>query len=72
MTVIANWPGMIGSNPLKIAGPILLAIGFVVFVIGVLLARFLKKKEAKKWTQKVNTMAEAASKQLVDHIIIII
>ena len=63
MTIIAHWPGStsIGENPLKIAGPILLAVGGVLFFIGVVLICCLNRRERQRWERMINKFA--ASRQ---------
>ncbi|ELT98534.1 hypothetical protein CAPTEDRAFT_225327 [Capitella teleta] len=63
MTVIAHWPGnsSIGENPLKIAGPCLLAIGGVAFIAG--MVRICTWQEAKKveWQSTMQQIAQSRS-----------
>jgi len=63
MTIIAHWPGStsIGENPLKIAGPILLAVGAVLFFIGIVLICRLNQRERQRWERMINKFA--ASRQ---------
>ena len=59
MTLIANWPGAttIGENPLRIAGPVLLAVGGFVLIIGVMMACLLNARERQKWEQSITDLA---------------
>lgn len=61
MTVIAHWPGStsIGENPLKIAGPVLLSVGSVLFIVGMILACFLNRKEKRRWAKSINNLAHS-------------
>lgn len=56
MTIIAHWPGStsIGENPLKIAGPILLSVGFVLFSIGIVLICSLNVRERQRWERMID------------------
>lgn len=66
MTIIAHWPGVtsIGENPLKIAGPILLGVGFAAFIFGIILVSILNKRERKRWETTVARMT--ASRPTLD------
>ena len=59
MTIIANWPGAtsIGENPLKIAGPVLLAAGGAIFILGIALTCCLNNRERRKWEQSLASYA---------------
>jgi len=59
MTVIANWPGAttIGENPLKIAGPVLLAVGAAIFLLGIVLACVINNREQIKWEKNLTNLA---------------
>lgn len=59
MTLIANWPGAtsIGENPLYIAGPALLGVGGGVFVLAIVLAVCLNRRERNRWEQKLTNLA---------------
>jgi len=67
MTIIAHWPGStsIGENPLKIAGPILLAVGGVLFFIGVVLVCCLNKRERQRWERMINKFAASRQQYVV-------
>ena len=56
MTIIAHWPGStsIGENPLRIAGPILLAVGGVLFLLGVILICCLNEREKRRWERMMH------------------
>jgi len=57
MTLIAHWPGStsIGENPLKVAGPLLLAVGFVALIIGIVLVCVINSKERRRWQKQMAT-----------------
>jgi len=59
MTIIAHWPGStsIGENPLKIAGPILLSVGVVGFIVGIVLVSLCNKRDQRKFTKSINNLA---------------
>jgi type VI protein secretion system component VasK len=71
MTIIAHWPGStsIGENPLKIAGPILLAVGGVLFIVGVILICCLNRRERRRWERMIMKFA-ASRPPYVSHIVI--
>jgi hypothetical protein len=54
MTIIAVWPGYtpVGGNPLKIAGPILLAVGGAGFIVGIINICYNNDKQKKKDARK--------------------
>ena len=55
MTIIAVWPGYtpIGGNPLKIAGPCLLGVGGLVFVLGIVNTCVHKDRRNEKMAAEV-------------------
>jgi len=55
MTLIAHWPGStsIGENPLKIAGPVLLAVGVTGLIIGIILVCLMNKKERQRFQKQM-------------------
>jgi len=57
MTLIAHWPGStsIGENPLKIAGPVLLAVGVVALIVGIVLVGFANSRERRRWQKQLAT-----------------
>lgn len=59
MTVIANWPGAtsIGENPLRTAGPVLLACGGLFFILTLILIALLNRSEQAKWERKLTNLA---------------
>jgi len=63
MTLIAHWPGStsIGENPLKIAGPVLLAVGLVALVIGIFLVCIVNKRERRRWQKQMADMITSRS-----------
>jgi len=63
MTLIAHWPGStsIGENPLKIAGPVLLVVGFVALIIGIMLVCVLNRKERRHWQKQMATAVMSRS-----------
>lgn len=70
MTLIAHWPGSssIGENPLKIAGPVLLAVGFVALIVGIFLHCIINNRERRRWQKKMNAVivASRSNADLVD------
>jgi len=62
MTLIAHWPGSssIGENPLKIAGPVLLAVGFVALIVGIFLHCIINNRERRRWQKKMNAVIVAS------------
>jgi hypothetical protein len=66
MTLIAHWPGStsIGENPLKIAGPVLLCVGVVVFFIGFVVVCMLNRRERRRWEKTLARIV--ASGPMVD------
>lgn len=59
MTIIANWPGAttIGENPLKIAGPVLIAVGVTAFLVGIIVVCVLNKREGRRWEKTIARIA---------------
>jgi len=55
MTLIAHWPGStsIGENPLKIAGPVLLAVGLVALTIGIVLVCVINRRERRRFQKQM-------------------
>lgn len=68
MVITSHWPGTgsRSSNILKIFGPILIGVGGILLLIGILLARFLRKREAKSWDKKISQHILSASRQVLD------
>jgi len=58
MTIISHWPGatQIGEDPLKIAGPILLGIGFLLVLFGIFMVYVLNQRERNKWDENLRTI----------------
>lgn len=63
MTVIAHWPGnsSIGENPLKIAGPVLLTVGGVAFIVGMIVICMWQSSQKSKWQQTMQQVAASRS-----------
>ena len=59
MTIIANWPGVtsISGNQLFVAGPILLGIGGVAFVVVIIVVFVLSQRQQALWETRVTNMA---------------
>ena len=55
MTIISHWPGatQIGEDPLKIAGPVLFGVGFILVLVCIALVYFLNKHERRKWDENL-------------------
>lgn len=55
MTLIAHWPGStsIGENPLKVAGPVLLAVGLVALIIGIVLVCVTNRRERRRFQKQM-------------------
>jgi len=55
MTLIAHWPGStsIGENPLKVAGPVLLAVGLVALIIGIILVCVVNRRERRRFQKQM-------------------
>jgi uncharacterized membrane protein len=62
MTIVAHWPGYsaIGGNPLFIAGPVLLSVGAVGFIICMIIVCTQKKAEKKSYQKRFNKLASNA------------
>lgn len=56
MLIVAHWPGAstIGENPLRIAGPVLLAVGVAVLILGVVLCYCLSMAYTTQWREKLS------------------
>jgi len=63
MTLIAHWPGStsIGENPLKIAGPVLLAVGLTALIIGIILVCIMNRKEQRRWQKQMANVLTSRS-----------
>ncbi|ESO13201.1 hypothetical protein HELRODRAFT_159834 [Helobdella robusta] len=63
ITIVANWPGLatLGENRLKIAGPVLLAIGLAGFIIAAIYMAVWSSKQNREWEKD---MTERAQKYL--------
>jgi len=61
MLIIAHWPGatQIGEDPLKIAGPILFAVGGLMIIISIVLIYWLNRHERQQWDLKLRNMVNA-------------
>ena len=59
MTIIANWPGVtsISGNQLFVAGPILLGVGGLVFIIVIIVVFLLSQRQQALWETRVTNMA---------------
>jgi len=55
MTLIAHWPGStsIGENPLKVAGPVLLAVGLAALIVGIVLVCIVNRRERRRWQKQM-------------------
>jgi len=72
MTLIAHWPGStsIGENPLKVAGPLLLAVGFVALIIGIVLVCVINSKERRRWQKQMATAIMSRSYAFVIFVVV--
>jgi len=61
MTIIAHWPGatQIGENPLKVAGPVLLGVGFIMTLFSIFLIYILNQRERDRWNQNLHNLVTA-------------
>ena len=66
MTIIAVWPGYtpVGGNPLKIAGPVILALGGVIIILAVANICWKSSKEKEKQMHRQQLMySQSASRR---------
>ena len=56
MTIIANWPGYstVGSNPLEVAGPVLLVVGVLAFILGIFCVCRKNTTNKHKWERAIS------------------
>jgi len=61
MTIIAHWPGatQIGENPLKIAGPVLFGVGFLLTLFSIFLIYVLNQRERDRWDRNLHSLVTA-------------
>jgi len=71
MSLIAHWPGstQIGENPLKVVGPLILAVGIIGVIVGIVLVCILNSRERKRFQKQMTTAIISRSYVIVIHVL---